>query len=65
MILHGTKTEPDATVYQLRTDDSQQLTSFLSVGDDHLFLLDGESNLLVGNALFSYTLSRTDKDVEQ
>ena len=64
-ILRGTKTDPNAVVYQLRADDSQQITSFLSVGDDHLFLLDGESNLLVGNALFSYTLSRTDKDVEQ
>ena len=64
-ILHGTKSDLDAVVYQLRADDSQQITSFLSVGDDHLFLLDGELNPLVGNALFSYTLSRTDKDVEQ
>jgi hypothetical protein len=63
-ILNGTKNDPDAIVYQLRPDDSQQLTSILSVGDDHLFLLDGELNLLVGNALFSYTLSRTDKDVK-
>jgi hypothetical protein len=63
-ILHGTKNDPDAVVYQLRTDDSLQITSFLSVGDDHLFLLDGELNPLVGNALFSYTLSRTDKDVK-
>lgn len=63
-ILHGTKNDPDAVVYQLRADDSQQIKSFLSVGDDHLFLLDGELNLLVGNALFSYTLSRIDKDVK-
>ena len=63
-ILRGTKTDPDAVVYQLRADDAQQLTSFLRVGDDHLFLLDGELNPLVGNALFSYTLSRTDKGVK-
>jgi hypothetical protein len=63
-ILQGTKNDPDALVYQLREDDSQQLTSFLRVGDDHLFLLDRELNLLVGNALFSYTLSRTDKAVK-
>jgi len=63
-ILHGTKTDPDAVVYQLRADDSLQITSFLSVGDDHLFLLDGELNPLVGNALFSYTLSRVDKDLK-
>ena len=63
-ILHGTKTDPDAVIYQLRADDSQQITSFLSVGDDHLFLMDAELNPLVGNALFSYTLSRMDKDVK-
>ena len=63
-ILHGTKNEPDVVVYQLRSDNSQQLTSFLKVDENHLFLLDGELNLLVGNALFSYTLSRTDKDVK-
>ena len=64
-ILHGTKNDPSAIVYQMRPDDSQQFMSFLSVDDNHLFLLDGELNLLVGNALFSYTLSRTDKGVEQ
>ena len=63
-ILHGTKSDPDAVVYQLRPDASQQLMSFLKVDDNHLFLLDGELNLLVGNALFSCTLSRTDKGVE-
>ena len=63
-ILNGTKNNPEAMVYQLRADDSQQITSFLSVGDDHLFLLDKELNLLVGNALFSYTLSRVDKDLK-
>ena len=63
-ILHGTKNDADEVIYQLRPDDSQQITSFLSVGDDHLFLLDEELNLLVGNALFSYTLSRTDKDLK-
>jgi len=63
-ILHGTKNDPDAAVYQLRPDDSQQLMSFLKVDDNHLFLLDEELNLLVGNALFSYTLSRVDKDVK-
>jgi hypothetical protein len=63
-ILRGTKNDPDALVYQLRPDDSQQLTSFLKADDNHLFLLDGELNLLVGNALFSYTLSRVEKDVK-
>jgi hypothetical protein len=63
-ILHGTKNDADAVVYQLLPDDSQQPTSFLKADDNHLFLLDGDLNLLVGNALFSYTLSRVYKDVK-
>ncbi|MDQ3006947.1 MAG: copper resistance protein NlpE [Chloroflexota bacterium] len=63
-IVKGTSADPDAVVYQLHPDDSQQITSFLKVDDNHLFLLDRELNALVGNALFSYTLSRTDKDVK-
>jgi hypothetical protein len=63
-ILQGTKNDPTAVVYQLRPDDSQQLASFLKADDNHLFLLGEELNPLVGNALFSYTLSRVDKDVK-
>jgi hypothetical protein len=59
-IVQGTKEDPGAVVYQLRSDEGQVTMSFLKVGEDHLFLLDEDLNLLVGDALFSYTLSRTE-----
>jgi hypothetical protein len=60
-ILQGTKNDPEAVVYQLNLDGSQQPVFFLKADENHLFLLDRSGDLLVGNAFFSYTLSRTDK----
>lgn len=57
-IVKGTKSDPDAEVYQLQLEEGQQPVSFLKADENHLFLLDRDSNLLVGNALFSYTLSK-------
>ncbi len=59
-ILRGTDSDPEAVVYQLQLDDARPPVSFLKVDENHLFLLDRELNFLVGDALFSYTLSRTD-----
>jgi len=59
--LQGTKGDRDAVVYQLQLEDSRSPVSFLKVDENHLFLLDRNLNLLVGNALFSYTLSRIEK----
>jgi len=59
-ILRGTDSDPEVVVYQLQLDDEQPPVSFLKVDDNHLFLLDRELNFLVGDALFSYTLSRMD-----
>ena len=58
MIVQGTESDPDAEVYQLHLEGGQQPVSFLKADENHLFLLDRDGNLLVGNALFSYTLSR-------
>jgi hypothetical protein len=58
-ITQGTKTNGDAIIYQLYSTESQNPVSWLKIDDNHLFLLDQNTNLLVGNALFSYTLSRT------
>jgi len=63
-IVRGMDGDPDAVVYQLQLDDAGQLVSFLSVDENHLFLVDRGMNLLVGNALFSYTLSRTDRGTQ-
>ena len=57
-ILQGTKRDPEAVVYQLQLDGSQGPVSFLKADENHLFLLDRDLELLVGNGLFSYTLSR-------
>lgn len=63
-IVKGAKIDPDADVYQLHLENGQQPVSFLKADENHLFLPDRDGNLLVGNALFSYTLSRTDKDMK-
>jgi hypothetical protein len=61
MILEGTKDDPHAVVYQIHLEQSKEPVSFLKADDNHLFLLDQDLNLVVGNALFSYTLSRIEK----
>lgn len=52
--IHG-----DAIVYQLSPDESDVFLFFLRIDENHLFLLDHELNFMVGDALWSYTLSRT------
>jgi hypothetical protein len=60
-IIEGTEGDPDAVIYQLQLEGSPAPVSFLKADENHLFLLDGDMNLLVGNALFSYTLSKIEK----
>ena len=56
-ILHGTPSDPRATVFQVKLDEKTSL--YLLKGDDNvLFILDRNKNLLIGNAKFSYTLNR-------
>jgi hypothetical protein len=63
-IVNGVDGNPDAVVYQLQLRDAQEPVSFLKVDENHLFLMDRAMNLLVGNELFSYTLSRTDQGIQ-
>lgn len=57
-IVRGTKTDPDAIVYQLDSD-SPDVSIYLLKGDDNvLFMLDQERNFRVGDAYLSYTLNR-------
>ena len=63
-IIRGMEGNPNAVVYRLQLDKGQQPISFLRVDENHLFLMDRDMNLLVGNELFSYTLSRTDPDAQ-
>jgi len=59
-IARGTRSDPEAVVYRLQPDSFRPFVLFLRADENHLFLLDRERSLLVGNARFSYTLSRTD-----
>ncbi len=60
-ILRGANSDPDAILYQLSLDGSHQTVSFLKADENHLFLLDRGLNFLVGDALWSYTLSKIEK----
>jgi hypothetical protein len=57
-IIKGAKTNPDAVVYQLDSDNAQGPLFLLKADDNIIFFLSKEKNLLVGNGDFSYTLNR-------
>ena len=59
-ITTGTKSDPDATVYQLNPDDLGTTVSFLKVGEDMVHVLSSDKTLLVGNGAWAYTLNRMD-----
>ncbi|HEU0296889.1 MAG TPA: hypothetical protein VFR47_29395 [Anaerolineales bacterium] len=63
-IIHGMNGDSGAVIYQLNLDDGQPPVSFLSVDENHLYLMDRDMNLLIGNELFSYTLSRVDPNTQ-
>jgi hypothetical protein len=60
VIFRGSQTDRDALVYQLNVDGSQPALYLLSADEQHLFFLDSELRLMVGDAQMSYTLSRVD-----
>ena len=58
-VTQGTKTKPEAIVYQLELDsDKPQSLTLLKPDDNILFFLDKNRNLIVGDAYTSYTLNR-------
>ncbi len=57
-LVRGTKTDPEAVVYQLDSD-KPEVSVYLLKGDDNvLFVLDQQRNFRVGGAYLSYTLNR-------
>lgn len=57
-IVRGTRTNPNAIVYQLDSD-KPDVSIFLLKGDDNvLFIMDQQRNLRVGTDYLSYTLNR-------
>lgn len=59
-VVRAPKVYPDAEIYQLNPTNAGQPLYFLKADDNHLFLLDHNFRLLVGDALWSYTLSKTE-----
>ena len=48
---------PGAVIYALTPVGSEQTTYFLKPDDNHLYLLDADLSLMVGDKLWSYTFS--------
>ena len=57
-IVRGTKTNPNATLYQLNPDKPGLDLSFLKLSDNLLHIVDENKKLMIGNEFFSYTLNR-------
>jgi hypothetical protein len=57
--LRAPQNHADMIIYQLSPDDSDVFLLFLRVDENHLLLLDHDLNFMVGDALWSYTLSKT------
>ena len=57
-ISKGTRSNPNAIVYQLNDTKTNKTISFLKLSDDLLHLLDSDKRLMIGSAAWSYTLNR-------
>jgi len=57
-ILTGTKSKPNALIYQIKSEKSGRSLSFVMVNANLLHLLDRDKHLMVGNEFWSYTLNR-------
>jgi hypothetical protein len=58
-VTRGTKSDPQAIVYQLDPDKPDRSIYILKGDDNVLFFMDKDKNLMVGGSDFSYTLNRT------
>jgi hypothetical protein len=61
-ITRGTNADPNGIVFRLNLDDSGRFIAFLNADDNNLFVLDSNFNLMVGDELWSYTLSRVEAE---
>lgn len=59
-VIKGTKTNPNAVVYQLDAFGTDGPIRLLKADDNVLFFLGNDGSLLIGNEDFSYTLNRDD-----
>jgi hypothetical protein len=59
--IRGIASDPNAVAYRLHPEGHHQPISFLKADENILLLLDRDLRLMVGDASWSYTLSRTDR----
>jgi hypothetical protein len=59
VITSGARVDPDGVVYQLDSLAHPEFRSFLAIGTDILLVLNDAMAPRIGNAAWSYTLSRT------
>ena len=60
-IIRGTKTDPNAVLYQLNPDKPGINLSFLKLNDNLIHIVDQNEKLMIGNEFHSYTLNRVSK----
>ena len=61
-LLKGSKANPQAAVYRLKSNSNGRILSLAQVGNNLLHFLDHDRNLKVGNAGWSFTLNRKDHE---
>ncbi|MEZ4904293.1 MAG: hypothetical protein R2822_22350 [Spirosomataceae bacterium] len=54
----GTKTNPEAIIYQLNPDQAEKSMSFVKMDDNVIHLLYNDGSLMIGNAGHSYTFNK-------
>lgn len=59
-ILKGSRTNPEAVVFELHSDKRDERLYLLKADDSILFFLDSEMDFLVGDGDFSFTLNRAE-----
>ena len=57
-MMTGTKSKPDALVYEVKSGKPDRSLSFVMVNTNLLHLLDRDRNLMIGNEFWSYTLNQ-------
>jgi hypothetical protein len=61
IVVRGTKTDPDAIVYQLNPDKPEIALKCVKLNNNLLHILDHDGRLMIGNEFWSYTLNRAPK----
>ena len=61
IIVKGSKTNPEAVVYQLNPDKPEISLSFVKMDENVIHLLYSDKSLMIGNSGYSYTFNKAKK----